>query len=185
MPPGLVTLDNAADLVAKYQMWFGRCSELRVEASRIAQVGEKLGIVYRFLLERDGGWYSIEQQLFCTLKDGRVQQRDLLCSGFQPVEMNDRTERAALSEAGHPDPKPDALLEFYAPEVEAGSTCAVLTPMIRSKLRETQTVQVLEVRVEDPSARGDVEAWSRMSGNVLLKVIDHEGQVLRFFVEKK
>ena len=57
--------------------------------------------------------------------------------------------------------------------------------MIKSKLREMQAGQVLEVRVDDPSARGDIEAWSRLSGNVLLKVIDNEGPELRFFVKKK
>lgn len=189
VPSGLKTLDNAANLVAKYRAWFGECSDFQVEASRIAPVGEKLGIFYRFLLQKNGDRYAIEQQLYCTLKDGRVQQLDLLCSGFQPVKMNDlatRVEEAASAdEAGQPDPKGDALLEFYSAAAEAGSTCAVLTPMIRSKLREMQSGQVLEVIVDDPSARGDVEAWSRLSGNGLLKVIDNQGQILRFFVQKK
>ncbi len=47
-----------------------------------------------------------------------------------------------------------------------------------------QSSQVLEVRVDDPSAKGDIESWCRLSGNTLLKMID-EGGVLRFFVEKK
>jgi tRNA 2-thiouridine synthesizing protein A len=79
----------------------------------------------------------------------------------------------------------DELLELYTEASDAGSTCSLLTPMIRSKLREMQSGQVLEVRVDDPSARGDIEAWCRLSGNMLLKVIHGEGQALRFFVEKK
>ena len=79
----------------------------------------------------------------------------------------------------------DELLEFHTEASEIGSTCAVLTPAIKSKLREMSSGQVLEVRVDDPSARGDIEAWSRLSGNTLLKVIDGEGQVLRFFLRKK
>ncbi len=79
----------------------------------------------------------------------------------------------------------DELLEFHTEASEIGSTCAVLTPAIKSKLREMSTGQVLEVRVDDPSARGDIEAWCRLSGNTLLKVIDGEDRSLRFFVKKK
>jgi TusA-related sulfurtransferase len=45
--------------------------------------------------------------------------------------------------------------------------------------------QILEVRVDDPTARSDIEAWSRLSGNTLLKVIESDGSVLRFFLRKK
>ena len=79
----------------------------------------------------------------------------------------------------------DELLEFQTEASEMGSTCAVLTPAIKSKLREMSSGQVLEVRVDDPSARGDIEAWCRLSGNTLLKVIDGEDRSLRFFVKKK
>ncbi len=68
---------------------------------------------------------------------------------------------------------------------DTGSTCAVLTPAIKSKLREMSSGQVLEVQVDDPSAKGDIEAWCRLSGNTLLKMIDNESQALRFFVKKK
>src|SRR5689334_11624933 len=78
IPPGLVTITNAADLIAEYRGWFGECSDFRVEASRVARVGEKLGIGYRFVLQDHGDWYQIEQQLFCALRDGRVQQLYLL-----------------------------------------------------------------------------------------------------------
>ena len=83
------------------------------------------------------------------------------------------------------DPTRDALLEFYPEGSDTASTCAVLTPMIKSSLDELRSGQVLEVRVNDPLARGDVEAWSRLSGNTLLRIINNEGPILRFFVKKK
>jgi TusA-related sulfurtransferase len=43
--------------------------------------------------------------------------------------------------------------------------------------------QVLEVRVNDPAGRGDVEAWSCLSGNTLLIVVDGQVRVLRFIVK--
>jgi len=178
------TLNNASDLVAKYRDWFGGYTNFQVVGSRIDLVGERLGISYRFLLQDREDWYTIEQQLYCTLKDGRVEKLHLLCSGFQPVEMTHQAAPVRAPQAEEQDPARDELLEFYIGASNDGSTCALLTPAIRSKLREMQTGQVLEVRVDDPTAKEDIEAWSRLSGNALLKVID-EGQVLRFFVQKK
>jgi hypothetical protein len=91
LTPGQFTnLDKAADLVSKYSDWFEGCTDFEVEASRIDRIGKRIGIFYRFLLRDHDDWYRIEQQLFCTLKDGRVQQLHLLCSGFQRVEANER-----------------------------------------------------------------------------------------------
>ncbi len=181
LTPGQFTnLDNAADLVAKFMDWFAECTDFTVEASRVAPIGKRLGISYRFLLRDQDDWYRIEQQLFCTLKDGRVQQLHLLCSGFQLVGPDTQS----APEAGGQEPVRDALLEFYPGASDAVSTCALLTPMIKSKLGEMRSGQVLEVRVDDRTARGDIEAWCRLSGNALLKMVD-EGQVLRFFVKKK
>jgi TusA-related sulfurtransferase len=88
-------------------------------------------------------------------------------------------------DTGEPYPVPDALLEFYTAASDTGSTCALLTPAIRSKLHEMQSGQVLEVRVDDPSAKEDIEAWSRLSGNLLLNATAGDGPQMRFFVKKK
>jgi TusA-related sulfurtransferase len=189
IPKGLVTLGNAVDLVAKFRQWFGACTNFQVEESRVSQIvnraGGWLGIFYRFRLQDHDAWFVVEQQLYCTLKDGRVEQLHLLCSGFQPVGANDQAALANASESNEQNPVRDGLLVFHSGASETGSTCAVLTPAIKSKLREMQTRQVLEVRVDDSSAREDIETWCRLSGNVLLKVIDDEGAELRFFVKKK
>jgi len=184
-PKRYMTLDNAPAMAAKYRDWFGTCTDFQLVASRVGWVGERLGIFYSFLLQDRGDWFRIEQQLYCTLRDGRVQKLHLLCSGFQLVGDAGQTVPLVRLVSSETDPARDALLEFHTEGSEATSTCAVLTPMIRSKLREIQSGQVLEVRVNDPSARDDIEAWSRLSENRLLKVIDDEGLVLRFFVEKK
>ncbi len=78
----------------------------------------------------------------------------------------------------------DALLK-----VDTGggqeSTCAILTPAIKRKLKEISSGQVLEVRVDDPASRGDIEAWCRLSGNTLLSLDLVEGHELRFYLMKK
>lgn len=184
-PKRLITLDNAVDLVAKYHEWFDAYTNIQVEERRVSQVGRRLGIFYRFHLQDQGYWYSIAQQVYCKLKDGWVEQLWLLCSGFQLVGTNDQSVLVDEPKAREQDPVRDGLLEFHTEASEIGSTCSILTPAIRSRLREMQSGQVLEVRVDDPTARDDIEAWSRLSGNTLLKLIDYEGPELRFFVRKK
>jgi TusA-related sulfurtransferase len=57
------------------------------------------------------------------------------------------------SDFTHPEFTPQALLDFAETGDSAGTTCALLTPAIKAKLRELGTGQVLEVRVDDPAAR--------------------------------
>ena len=185
LPAGLVTVHNAAELVAEYRAWFGSCTDFKAEASRVSRIGEKLGIFYRFLLQDQGDWYRIEQQLYCIVKDGQVAQLHLLGSGFHLVATTDEEAPMNDQKAQIQDPTRDGLLEFYPEGSDTASTCALLTPMIKSKLGELKSGQVLEVRVNDPEAKGDVEAWSRLTGNPLVKMVDDEGPILRFFVQKK
>jgi tRNA 2-thiouridine synthesizing protein A len=166
-------------------MWFGECSNIQVENSRVETIGEKLGIFYRFLLQKQAEWFQIEQQLFCTLEGDRVTRVQLLCSGFQPAAVSGQTEQPNIHGEGKGSSGSDALLVLQTEAIRDGSTCAILTPAIRSKLRELQTGQVLEVRVDDPTARKDIEAWCRLSGNTLVRMEEADGQELRFFVMKK
>ena len=45
--------------------------------------------------------------------------------------------------------------------------------------------QVLEVRVDDPAARQDIVAWTRLSGHTLLAILADEPERLRFYLQKK
>jgi len=184
-PNRMFTLDNAIDLVNKFRKWFGDATYFHVEDNRVNLAGQQMGIHYRFRLQELGSWYVVEQQLYCTMVDGRIAQLNLLCSGFYLVDAYDRSLLINDLETEEQDPVPNGLLEFYTQAEDDGSTCAVLTPSIRAKLRQMQPEQILEIRVNDPSARGDIEAWCRLSGNTLLKVVDNEGAILRFFVKKK
>jgi TusA-related sulfurtransferase len=177
-PRRYLNLENAADLAARFRQWFGNYREIQVEESRVELVGERLGIFYRFLLREPEGWSMIAQQLFCTMQEGRVANLHLVCSGFQAVALGEQAE-------GKPSQERDALLEMHSGQAANGSTCSLLTPAIKAKLREMQSGQVLEVHVDDPSAREDIEAWCRLSGNLLLKMDEDGGAELRFFVQKK
>jgi TusA-related sulfurtransferase len=82
-------------------------------------------------------------------------------------------------------PQADTVLEMLNLDERAGAACALLTPAIKARLREMIPGQVLEVRVNDPTARLDVEAWCQLSGNHLLAIMEEAPDVLRFFVRKK
>lgn len=76
-------------------------------------------------------------------------------------------------------PMADAVLD--AP----GLACANLTPVMRARVRELASGQVLEVRADDPAAREGVPAWSRLTGNALLAAIEDDARRTRFYVRKK
>ncbi len=82
-------------------------------------------------------------------------------------------------------PQADSLLEMLDLDERVGAACALLTPAIKARLREMAPGQVLEVRVNDPTARPDIEAWCQLSGNPLLAITEEAPNILRFFVRKK
>ena len=204
-PRAFDTIDSAQALGRKFQQWFGESDLVRIEQTRIQRVGEKLSIFYRLFLRKQGEWFEVEQQISGFLRDDLIGRLDLLCSGFQPVlapsdtavahdASNDAQGNSPGSGAQPKDPHEvdrfaptaDAILVMNASSEAQGSTCTILTPAIKTKLREMASDQVLKVQVNDSTARGDIEAWCRLSGNELLAVTAAEsGQGLSFFLKKK
>ncbi len=76
-------------------------------------------------------------------------------------------------------PRADAVLDA------SGSACANLTPMIRARIRELASGQVLEVHSDDPAAREGVPAWSRLTGNLLEAVVEEDAERTRFYLKRK
>jgi TusA-related sulfurtransferase len=186
VPSGLRNGATASEAVGWLQRWFGDKDTIDILQSGIEMVQDVLSLHYRLRVhDRYSGWQVIEQNAYAVLEDGKIAVMRLVCSGFQTIRINDRAKANDVSKAAEPDPARDELLQFHTEAADIGATCALLTPLIRSKLNEMQSGQVLEVRVDDPTARDDIEAWSRLSGNALLQVIDDQGPEQRFFVMKK
>jgi TusA-related sulfurtransferase len=204
-PRAFDTVNDAQALKGKFQQWFGKSDLVRIEQTQIQRVGEKLSIFYRLLLQERGEWSEVEQHVSSFLRDDLIGGLDLLCSGFQPVlALGDISDAHDVSNdlrgdssgsgaqlirshgVGRFVPAADAVLLMDTPSEAQGSTCTILTPAIKVKLREMASGQVLQVQVNDTTARGDIEAWCRLSGNELLAVTAAEsGQGLRFFIKKK
>jgi len=87
--------------------------------------------------------------------------------------------------AGGESPAPDAVLDLAHSPTTQGASCAVLTPAIRAKLREMEAGQVLEVVVDDPTARDDLASWCRLSGHELLAVREESPRLLHAYLRKK
>jgi ketosteroid isomerase-like protein len=83
-PPGLRERSAGADAGALIAMWFGDATVLEVAETQTMQIGDRLRISYRFTGIENGEPFVVEQHLFCTVRDGRIAQADLLCSGFRP-----------------------------------------------------------------------------------------------------
>jgi TusA-related sulfurtransferase len=76
-------------------------------------------------------------------------------------------------------PRADGVLDA------TGATCATSTPLVKAKIRELASGDVLEVRSDDPAAREGMPAWSRLTGNELLAVVVEDTDCTRFYLRKK
>jgi len=76
-------------------------------------------------------------------------------------------------------PSSDAVLDA------GGESCATLTPLVKAKIRELLSGDVLEVRSDDPAAREGMPSWSRLTGNELLAVVVEDPTRTRFYLRKK
>ncbi len=84
VPPGLRERNGAAEASALIAAWFGDSTTLDLAQTQVATVGDRLHISYRFTGVEDGEPYTVEQHLFCSVRGGKIERADLLCSGFRP-----------------------------------------------------------------------------------------------------
>jgi hypothetical protein len=96
-PKRIDTCANSADLIQKVESWFHECSDIQKDQTRIGRVGEKLVIFYRLSFIKNGEPRTAEQQVYCRLRDGRIDGLSLLGSGFEPTL--DRIEAPAFQTA--------------------------------------------------------------------------------------
>ena len=82
--PGLRERSGAAEAAALIAAWFADSTELSLVECATHEVGDRLGVAYRFEGVEEGERYVVEQQLYATLADGMIERADLVCSGFRP-----------------------------------------------------------------------------------------------------
>jgi len=66
-----------------------------------------------------------------------------------------------------------------------GQACATLTPMIAVQMRQLLSGQVLEVISDDPTARSGLAAWSRLTGNPIVAIVEDASGQSRYYLRRK
>ena len=84
IPPGTRERTGATDAAALIASWFADSTVLELAEVSSKQVGDRLHIAYCFTGVEDDEPFVVEQHLYCTVADGRIERADLLCSGFRP-----------------------------------------------------------------------------------------------------
>lgn len=84
IPPGAFDLDDADDVAARFERWFGGTDEFEVVDASVGQVGSRMALRWRVRMWPAGDEAAariVEQHAYATGTD-RVASMDLLCSGF-------------------------------------------------------------------------------------------------------
>lgn len=180
-PSRLYEAAGPAETASFPRRWFGDADSFELLAAGVSDVAGRQYLSYRFRLHDEDGWQVIEQHAYVNVnpRTGTITTLDLLCSGFRTEDTPpDAPDAPEAADAPSASPAADATLDAR------GEGCATLTPLIRARMRELQSGQVLEVRSDDPAAREGIPAWSRLTGNALAAA-DTDGDVLRFYLRKK
>ncbi len=174
LPSGPREVSGAAEAADCFRGWFGAAERLELLAGGAEPLAQRAHLAWRLRTHEPGRQRLIEQQAFATVRGGRIVALDLVCSGFHPEEPDGGTGASQLREA----PKAAAVLDG------GNANCATLTPLVRARLREMASGEVLEIVASDPSAEADLVSWSRLTGNPLLGVRP-DGARRHFYVGKK
>jgi len=66
----------------------------------------------------------------------------------------------------------------------SGMLCPMPVVKTSKAMKELQSGQILKMIATDPGAPPDMEAWSRQTGNPMLRSLQEEGKYV-FFLQKK
>jgi hypothetical protein len=83
IPSGPLAATGRAAAADYLRQWFGDADQLLLLSSHAEAIEDQFHLSYRFRVHEDR-WYTVEQQAFCTLRDGQIDRMRLLCSGFCP-----------------------------------------------------------------------------------------------------
>jgi hypothetical protein len=77
--------DGDAPTVDLFRRWFDEATAIdHVDCVETHTVGDRQHLVYRFSGHDDGGPFVVEQQIYFTEREGRIDWMRMMCSGFMP-----------------------------------------------------------------------------------------------------
>lgn len=93
--------DGDSPTVDLFRNWFDDATVIeQVDQVDLDAVGDRQHLVYRFSGHDDDAPFVIEQQVYFTERDGRIDWMRMMCSGFRPraiVPTGDRARRSRES----------------------------------------------------------------------------------------
>jgi len=102
---------------------------------------------------------------FPCVRDGRLGINLLLFTQLMEVPMTDVI-------------KEDQVLDC------SGMLCPLPVVKTSKAMKELQSGQILKMVATDPGAPPDMEAWSRQTGNEMLRSMQEDGKFVFFFRKK-
>jgi tRNA 2-thiouridine synthesizing protein A len=175
VPRGLLDADGATETAQYFQRWFWSADRLDVLDTRIDLLADRQYLAWRFRVHDSSGTQVIEQHAFATIDTDRFVAFHLLCSGFCQESQAERD----------PEAEGDEAISDIAAVLHGGdANCATLTPLIRARLRELNSGQVLEVVTDEPSAERDIISWTNLTGHRLI-ASRRDGVDQHFYIRRK
>ncbi len=164
-----------SDAVSHFQQWFGGADRIDLLKRESDNIAARQHLSWRMRVHGELGPRLIEQQAFATVDEDHFTRFDLLCTGFMP-EADSTSQHTPEFAPG------DVVVAAVLDGGEAN--CATLTPLIRARLREMSSGDVLEVVSNEPTAERDIDSWSRLTGNTLMgkRAV---GGAMHFYIRKK
>jgi len=95
LPPGPMDWSGADEVVGVFTSWFGEATDFELVDASLGEVGGRLHLSWRLRVRPapfgiGDGWHVIEQQVHADAAD-TIDGLDLLCSGFRPDRVTDRS----------------------------------------------------------------------------------------------
>ena len=92
IPPGLVEIFGAEAAAEKFSSWFGDAEEFELICSGIDPVADRVHVFYRLRIRKPGYTAKlVEQHLLCAFAGNQVNLLDLVCSGFRPDDVAEKS----------------------------------------------------------------------------------------------
>jgi hypothetical protein len=96
IPPGVREATTRAGVTSYLKSWFGSAERLELLHSSAGTLADRLHLTYRFRVHAADGPRIVEQHAYCEVRNGAIQQMDLLCSGFRRAVSHTPQQTAGM-----------------------------------------------------------------------------------------
>lgn len=95
LPPGPMDWTGADQVAGVFESWFGEAADFELIDATVGEVGGRLHLSWRLRVRPapfgiGDGWHVIEQHAYADAAE-TVEALDLLCSGFRPDPVSERS----------------------------------------------------------------------------------------------